>query len=169
MTRRCVYLGGSIGGLTYDEATGPRQRATELLNAIGWDTLDPCRGYEILSTLSVIEEGEQVQTLLGVTDAAITQRDRDDIRRADVMLVISGNHSSWGTAFELEFAYNLGKPIVVICDKNSPTRTHPWCRTMCSYFAETVDEAVEFIERWLDRDYKLESEKRFCRDYKENS
>ena len=157
MARRIVYLSGSIGGLSYDEAANPRNKAAKLLNAIGWDTLDPMRGYQILSTLDVIKEGEQVQNMLGVTDAAIIQRDTDDVRRSDVLLVFSGNDASWGTAFEWQMAYDLKKPIVVICDKDSPTRLHPWCRTMASYFAETIEEAVEFIDKWLDRGYQLGS------------
>jgi len=157
MTRRVIYLAGMIGGLSYEEASVNRKQATNLLLERGWDVLDPMRGYEILSTLAVIEEGDKVKSLLGgVTDTAILQRDRDDIRRADLILIESGNKASWGTAFEFEFAYSLGKPIVVICDKDSPTRNHPWCRTMSSYFAETVDEAVEFIDRWYDRGYQLQ-------------
>jgi nucleoside 2-deoxyribosyltransferase len=116
------------------------------------------RGYQILSTLERIDEGEQVQKLLGVTDTAITQRDRDDIRRSDVLLIFSGDRATWGTAFEWEMAFNLGKPIVVIAAKDNPTRKHPWCRTMCSYFAETIEEAVDFIDRWLDRGYQLDDE-----------
>lgn len=158
MARRTVYLSGSIGGLSYAEASGPRDYATSLLLKRGWDVLDPMRGYEILSTLETIEEGERVQTLLGVTDTAITQRDRDDIRRSDVLLIFSGDRATWGTAFEWEFAVALYKPVVVICAPASPTRKHPWCRTMSSYFAANVDEAVEFIDRWLDRGYRLEGE-----------
>lgn len=158
MARKVVYLCGTIGGLTYAEASDPRKYATGLLNDIGYDTLDPLRGAEILSTAlksdEEIAEGLGAQ-LIGVTAMAITQRDRDDIRRADLVLIFSGNKASWGSAFEWEFAYNLGKPIVVICDKDSPTREHPWCKTMCSYFAETIEEAVDFIDRWLDRGYQL--------------
>lgn len=156
--RRIVYLSGSIGGLSYEEASGPRDYATSLLLKRGWDVLDPMRGYQILSTLETIEEGEQVQKLLGVTDTAITQRDRDDIRRSDVLLVFSGDRATWGTAFEWEYAVGLSKPIVVICSPDSPTRKHPWCRTMCCAFVSNVDEAVDFIDRWLDRGYQLGAE-----------
>ena len=158
MARRIVYLGGTIGGLTYTEASDPRNYATNLLLKRGWDVLDPMRGYEILSTLESIEEGEQVQELLGVTDTAITQRDRDDIRRSNVLLIFSGDRATWGTAFEWEFAVTLGKPVVVICAPDSKTRHHPWCRTMASYFAADVDEAIDFIDRWLDRGYQLGDE-----------
>ena len=155
MARRTVYLAGSISGLTYEQATAARNEATQLLLDAGWDVLNPMRGYEILSTLEVIGEGESKE-LLGVTDTAITQRDRDDIRRSDVLLVFSGDNPTWGTSFEWEFAAtNLGKPVVVICSKDSPTREHPWCRVMCSGFFETVETAVDFIATWLDRGYRL--------------
>ena len=160
MARRTVYLAGTISGLTYGQASGPRDYAANLLLKRGWDVLDPMRGYQILSTLgdTPISEGQEVKSMLGITDTAITQRDRDDIRRSDVLLVFSGNAATWGTGFEWEFAFNLGKPIVIICDEDSPTRNHPWCRTMCSGFVSSVDEAVEFIDRWLDRGYQLGDE-----------
>lgn len=156
--RRTVYLSGRIGGLTYEEASKARNHAAALLLRTGWDILDPMRGYEILSTLKVIEEGSQVKSMLGVTDAAILQRDKDDVRRADVLLIFSGNQASWGTAFEWELAFELGKPIVVICDEDSPTREHPWCRQMASGFFANVEDAIEFINKWFDRGYRLEEE-----------
>lgn len=153
--RRIVYLSGAIGGLTYSQAAGPRDLAAKLLNDIGWDTLDPMRGYDILSTLDVIEEGDGAKKLLGVTDAAILQRDTDDVRRSDVVLIFSGDKPSWGTAFEWQMAYDLKKPIVVIASPTAAARSHPWCLSMASYFAETIEEAVEFIHRWLDRGYQI--------------
>lgn len=158
MARRVVYLAGSIGGLNYEQASAPRDAATNRLLKLGWDVLDPLRGYEILSTLETIEEGELVQGMLGVTDTAITQRDRDDIRRSDVLMILSGNKATWGTGFEWEFAFNLGKPVVVVCEEDSKTRIHPWCRTMCSGFFTTVEEAVDFLDKWLDRGYQLGDE-----------
>lgn len=155
--RRTTYLSGTIGGLTYEQATKDRNRATELLLAADWDILDPMRGYDILSTLEVIEEGDGAKTLLGVTDQAICQRDRDDIRRCDVLLVLTGDIPTFGTCYETEFAYGLGKPIVMVASTTAAARHHPWCRSMVSYFAETVDEAIDFIIRWYDRDYKLDS------------
>ncbi len=154
--RRVVYLGGRIANLTYEEATAARNEIKQKLAALGWDTLDPMRGKEILSSLSTMDEKKATE-LLGVTSTAIRQRDEDDVHRADVLLVLSGNTPSWGTAFEWEMAYGMKKPIVVICGKDSPTRDHPWCKIMTSYFAETSDEAVEFINKWLDRGYLLDA------------
>lgn len=154
--RRVVYLSGTIGGLTYEQATKDRNLATQLLLFADWDILDPMRGYDILSTVEVIEEGDGAKRLLGITDEAICQRDRDDIRRCDVLLVLTGDAPTWGTAFEIEFAHSLGKPIVFVASATAKSRSHPWCRSMTSYFAETVEEAVEFIVRWYDREYKLE-------------
>lgn len=152
--RRVVYLAGGISGLSYEQASSKRTLATELLTARDWDVLDPLRGKEVLSSLDTIDES-RAMTLLGTTASAITQRDRDDIRRADVVLVLTGDTPSWGTAFEWEFAYSLGKPIVVVASEDAPCRVHPWCQVMTSYFAGTVEEAVEFISTWLDRKYRL--------------
>lgn len=155
--RRVIYLSGTIANLTYDEATAKRNETTRRLTEKGWDVLDPMRGKEILSTLAIIDETKSKELLGGVTDAAIVQRDYDDVRRADAIIVLSGDKPSWGTAFEWAMAHFLfQKPVVVVASKDSPTRDHPWCKSMSSYFAETVEEAVEFIDRWLDRGYKLD-------------
>lgn len=154
--RRVVYLSGRIAGLTYTEAVAKREEATKQLNELNWDVLDPMRGKEILSTLEFIDETKSKALLGGVTDAAIVQRDFDDVRRADAIIVLSGDEPSWGTAFEWSLAhFYFQKPVVVVCAKDSPTRQHPWCLSMSSYFAETVEEAITFIDRWLDRAYRL--------------
>ena len=157
MTRRVVYLSGSIANLTYAQATEARNQTTELLLASGWDVLDPMRGKELLSTMAVIDEKHTREVLGYVNDAAILERDFDDLRRADALMVLSGDTPTWGTAFEWSIAHFLMnyKPTVVVCHEDSPTRDHPWCRSMCSYFAETVEEAVEFLNRWFNRGYKL--------------
>jgi nucleoside 2-deoxyribosyltransferase len=154
--RRTVYLAGAISGLSFKAASASRERAAERLVQAGWDVLDPLRGKEILSTLSSIDEGEACR-LLNVTPYAIVSRDRDDIRRADVVLILSADTPSYGTLFEWEFAYNCGKPIVVVASRDD-VKNHPWCQLMTTYFAKDVDDAVDFIIRWLDRGYRLPEE-----------
>lgn|SRR3990167_9266858 len=158
--RRVVYLSGNIAGRTYQEATEARNEAKRLLGVRGWDTLDPMRGKEILSTVSVIDEKVSKELLGGITDQAIIQRDFDDVRRSDALLVLSGDRASWGTAFEWSIAHFLyQKPIVVVASLDSPTRDHPWCKSMASYFAPTVEDAVDFLDRWFDRGYVLDEAK----------
>ncbi|KKT77678.1 MAG: hypothetical protein UW73_C0014G0001, partial [Microgenomates group bacterium GW2011_GWB1_44_8] len=50
--RRVVYLSGGIANLSYEEATTARNEIKEKLAARGWDSLDPMRGKEILSSLA---------------------------------------------------------------------------------------------------------------------
>lgn len=127
-----------------------------MLLARGWDVLDPLRGREVLSTLKIPMDGPETTALLGVTDAALIQRDEDDVRRADVILVLSGDHPSWGTAFEwCEAAVLYRKPVVVVGKVYSQ---HPWCRHYASYFAADVEEAVKFLDSFLDRGYRLVKE-----------
>lgn len=157
--RRVVYLSGGIANLSYEEATAARNESKAKLAERGWDSLDPMRGKEILSSLATMDE-KKASDMLGVTPTAILQRDYDDVRRADALLVLSGDRASWGTAFEWAIAhFELRKPVVVVCAKDSPTRDHPWCKQMTSYFAETVDEAIEFLDKWFDRGYSLPEEK----------
>ena len=159
--RRVVYLSGRIANCTYEQATAARNEAKAALAARGWDTLDPMRGKEILSSMKTIDE-EQASKLLGVTPTAIIQRDFDDVRRADALIVLSGSEPSWGTAFEWAIAHFLmHKPVVTVAPTSTEggrsTRAHPWCQQMTSYFAETVEEAIEFLDKWFDRGYVLDA------------
>ena len=156
--RKVCYLGGTIANLSYKDATEHRNKIKAYLAERGWDSLDPMRGKEILSSVSIIEERDAVR-LLGVTDAAIIERDYDDLRRADVLIVLSGDKASWGTAFEWSIAhFQMHKPVVVVCAEDAPIRDHPWCKLMCSGFFSTMEAAVDFIDTWLDRGYTLPDE-----------
>ena len=154
--RRIVYLAGAIANLSYEDATAARIRARQCFVDRGWDVLDPMRGKEVLSTLAFIDE-KAATRLLGVTEAAIVQRDFDDLRRADVILILSGDAPSWGTAFEWSLShFHFQKPVVVVAGLDAPVRNHPWCKVMTSAFCSSVEEAADFIDRWLDRGYSLE-------------
>jgi len=151
--RRTVYLSGTLSGRMYSAAAKERHQATILLLERGWDVLDPLRGRQILSTLTDPMDGPETTRLLGVTEAALVQRDEDDIARCDVLLVLTGNHASWGTAFEWMLAARAyHKPVVVV---GTRSKDHPWCKHYAGYFAETIEEAVEFLDTFLDRGYRL--------------
>lgn len=163
--RRVVYLSGALAGHTYQQAKTDHDKAASLLLARGWDILDPLRGREILSTLQQPMDGPETVALLGVTDAALIQRDEDDVHRADVVLILTGDYPSWGTAMEwAEAAILYHKPVVVVGTKY---KDHPWCKHYASYFAETVEDAINFLDSFLDRGYRLAEEKSDGR--KENS
>jgi len=151
--RRCVYLSGRIEALKYAEAIRDRNTATELLVARKWDVLDPCRGgVENPKDGGFLDGGMTSGQNL---DAAIIFRDLDDIRRADVVLVLTASEASWGTGMEWSYAaIALGKPVVAV-DPDRKGRNHPWLRHHCLFFADTIEEAVEWIDRFLDRGYRL--------------
>ncbi len=155
MTRRVVYLSGRIEGLSYEDATADRNKAKDILSRYAWDVLDPMRNKESLKGQGEIND--KLRSLdPSLTDAAIIFRDLDDIRRADVVIVLSGSHASWGTAMEWSYAaITLGKPVVVV-DSEGTGRKSPWCRHHAVYFADSLDEAVIWIIRYLDRGYQLE-------------
>ncbi len=155
MTRRVVYLSGRIEGLSYEEATIDRIKATDSLRNAEWDVLDPMRHKETLKGQGVIDDKLR-GTDSSLTDAAIVFRDLDDIRRADVVIVLSGSQASWGTAMEWSYAaITHGKPVVVV-DPEGTGRNSPWCRHHAVYFADNLDEAVIWIVHYLDRGYQLE-------------
>jgi nucleoside 2-deoxyribosyltransferase len=156
--RRVVYLSGRIDQLGYAEAIRERQEAAEALLMVGWDVLDPTRGG--------VEDPKTGHFLDGTMtsgqnlDAAIIFRDLDDIRRADVIMVLTASTPSWGTAMEWSYAaIALGKPVVAV-DPEHKGRQSPWCRAHCLFFADTIAEAVEWINQFLDRGYRLDDYRR---------
>lgn len=137
-----VYLSGRIDHLTYEEAVAGRRKATEMLLNAGWDVLDPMRGKEALASAPLI-------SATGLSDAAIVYRDLDDIRRADVVLVLTASEPSYGTLMEWGIAaHEFAKPVVAV-DPLQRARQSPWCRYFTLHFADSIEDAVDWISSYL--------------------
>ncbi len=148
--RRTVYLSGRIDGLHYDEAIAARGIAADMLVAGGWDILDPMRGTKTILEGKIINDDASQRP-----DSAIILRDLDDIKRCDVLLVLTADDPSYGTLMEWGWAgIALRKPIVAI-DIKKKARKSPWPRFHTMFFADTVEEGCKWIIHNLDRGYQL--------------
>lgn len=97
------YLAGAINGMSDAEANGWRGEAKALMPEVEW--LDPMRrDYRG-------REAENVED--------IVRGDLADIAACDVLLVYAVR-PSWGTAMEVVYAHQMGKHIVVVCERPSP-------------------------------------------------
>ena len=124
-----TYLCGGINGLSDFEATDWRTRAKQLLKT---ETLDPMRrDYRGM-------EDEHVQEII--------EGDVKDITDSDFLLV-NAEKPSWGTAMEVQLAYNLGRKIYAVV---SAQKVSPWLRYHTTEIFRNLNDAIDRINKESD-------------------
>lgn len=122
-----VYLCGGINGLSDQDARDWREVAKARLSYHGIESLDPMRrDYRGI-------EDQNVE--------AIVMGDVEDIRASDVVLV-NATRPSWGTAMEIVYARQFGKPIVSVV---GDARISPWLRFHSTVIVPMLEQALEAI------------------------
>lgn len=147
-----VYLAGPITSLSYRGATEWRHGFYEELKTetdgkiIG---INPMRGKEYLSHLSVINAmGNELYGNLSGGKAIVT-RDHWDVYRSDVILVnlLGANNISIGTMFEVAWAHAYKKPIIlVIEDGQENIHSHDMLFELCGYRCSSLEDAKFIIK-----------------------
>jgi nucleoside 2-deoxyribosyltransferase len=121
-----LYLCGPINGCTDTEARDWREMVKSLWPG---ETIDPMRrDYR----------GREDQN----TDA-IVELDKIDIMRSDAVIV-SYDKPSVGTSMEVIFAFERGKPIVVVAAQG--TRISPWLRYHSHHITSSYALAVNTLK-----------------------
>jgi hypothetical protein len=141
-----VYLCGSIGGRTLQDAVVWRQQATTLL-APEFNVINPLRDSQDLKQArdhsQIIEARE---TASEFTDAEVVERDLQDIRRCFLVL----RHylgPSEGSPMECAYAKMLNIPVVVSGIADS-TAVSPWLRYHSVKILPSLEEAVAYVKRY---------------------
>ncbi len=144
-----VYLAGQIAGLTYDGADDWRQVAATLLTPNGIRVFSPLRGKEFLRGAGVLEGPVDAHPLS--TAHGLTARDREDVRRADAVLMYLPNSErvSIGTMIEIGWADAWRVPVVLVTDPNSLYAVHPMVAECVSYTVPTLEQGVALIRSLL--------------------
>ena len=121
-----IYLAGPIFGCSDQDAKGWRTLAKELLGAA--NVLDPMdrdyRGIEDANVQKLVED------------------DLHDIAKCSALLV-KANEPSWGTAMELVYARQMGKPVVAF---NTNRKVSPWLRYHASVYYTLEDALIAVKE-----------------------
>jgi nucleoside 2-deoxyribosyltransferase len=121
-----LYLCGPINGCTDEEANGWRDLVKSLWPG---ETIDPMRrDYR----------GREDQCA-----DEIVEFDKIDIMRADA-LIVSYDKPSVGTSMEVLFAFERGKPIVVVAQQG--TRISPWLRYHSHHITSTYSMAINTLK-----------------------
>ena len=139
-----VYLSGRLENRTYEECLAERNKARELLEERGIKVINPLRGKDYLEgkTISRFEKPG------GMDIAEIIARDKYDLKRSDLLLILTGDEVSDGTWLEFGYAkYKLEIPVVMI----APTRIgqYGWSNHEADYIAFNLTTAEDWIAKYF--------------------
>jgi len=144
-----VYLAGPICGLYYDEATDWRQDAIKCLDSNGIDGISPMRSKEFLEGKIIDDRQEHMDSM--ATRSAITDRDRWDTLRSDIVLMnlLDEHKISIGTCIEIGQADIKRIPIIIVCQEDGIYDKHPMINHICGFKARTVEDGLDIAIRML--------------------
>jgi len=141
-----VYLAGPISGLTWEQATLWRRKATERLADVGITAFSPLRHKLYLSEETSL--GDTYPNYPLSTQRGIVCRDYRDVRETDCLIANfkDATKVSSGTVMEIAWAYAHRKPVICILDT---WHAHAMIRECVDYFAQDIDEAIHFARSIL--------------------
>jgi nucleoside 2-deoxyribosyltransferase len=139
-----VYLSGPIKGLSYNHAVEWREYAKRYLEDNNIKGVSPMRGKEYLEGTKSLDS-EKDPNVLG-SDRSLWCRDYNDVHTADVLLVNleDSNGVSIGTVFEIAWAKEMKKPVIVVMPQNN-IHNHPFIREATSLFFTDLDDALAYV------------------------
>lgn len=143
-----IYLAGPITGLNWEQATKWRTDLTERFKdastgRINYITLSPLRGKEYLKQEKNIKDSYANYVMS--TPKSITERDLNDVRRSDLIIVnfLGATKVSIGTVFEIGAARALNIPIILIIEDPIIFDLNSELVSVSNYTAETL----EYVKR----------------------
>lgn len=137
-----VYLAGRIANLSYDEAMASRDEVAKKLNKAGIKCRTPMRGKQHLKGSNKIT-GDAFKNGLSIQE--VIQRDLNDLREVDAILVLTGDNASWGTAGEFYYStWITHTPTLVIAENH----VGGWMEYYATRIVANVDEAIEVLKHW---------------------
>lgn len=157
-----VYLAGPITGLTYGESTDWRVYAKQKLSqrvvetsqqregvATGIHGYSPMRGKDYLHEVGRITNKPYDDYVLS-TGRGITERDRWDVRTADIVLAnfLGAEAISVGTVIELGWADAFRTPVAVAMEKGN-VHEHAILDELYGWRSDSLDEAIEVVKAVL--------------------
>lgn len=148
-----VYLAGPISGLNYKGCTGWRDYAQQSLIDVDIQAFSPLRAKSYLSKLATISatgEGYAHMSVMS-NQQAVVSRDFFDCKRCDVLLVnlLDATSVSIGTMFELAWAYQQQKPIVVAIEPSGNPHEHTFVRQAIGFRLDNLESAIATVKSIL--------------------
>lgn len=142
-----IYLAGSISGLSYDAVVGYFLETKKELEDAGYRVLHPMTGKAYLrNELEFRAEGYQNPVS---TNRAICGRDHWMVQTSDIIyvnLLRCGERVSIGSMFEVAWAHEMGKHIIVAMQPDNIHR-HAFLLDAADIVFETHAEVMEYLEK----------------------
>ena len=147
MENMLVYLCGPISGTTYDECVDWRDEICNRFKTseCGIEGITPMRGKSFLKKEKTIKDAYDDNS--HCDKHAIFLRDKFDCLRSDIVLAnfLGAKNASIGSMFELAWAYQAGKFIVVVLEEKNNPHIHAFVRESAAQIFHDLDEAVDYI------------------------
>jgi hypothetical protein len=143
-----LYMAGGITGISYGGSTDWRKHVADRLPPY-IKPISPMRGKEYLAAEKSIKGSYEDNPLS--SGRGIMCRDINDVRRCDLVLAnfLGAEKPSFGTVIEISIAYALGKPIIIVIEKEGNLHNHPMILQTAGFIVSSLDEAIELAIKVL--------------------
>lgn len=157
MVSKTVYLAGPISGLTYDEATGWRHAAQEVLAKSGIKAISPLsaavhlRNHKGLLTDCEIVPGLECVVQAMSTPTGVVTRDKFYCLNTDVMILnlLGSKRVSIGSMVEVGWANARNIPIVLVMEETGNFHEHAFVTECCQFRTTNVSDALHIVKAIL--------------------
>jgi len=144
-------------GLTYEEMTGWRNKASKRLKKAGWNVLSPVVGQltgknaQPKGTINTDSEragpGQEERRPIGRVSSAFVSQDHLYVQKTDAVLayLLNAPKVSIGTIWEMAWADAARKLLVTVVEPGG-AHDHAFVRRRSNVFVPTLEEALEYLE-----------------------
>lgn len=146
MSRRSVYLAGPILGCFKGEANDWRHYVSDRLMAHNIIGISPLRCEPLIGDFYGSPGDDYKDERFG-TSRAITSKNMFDTKACDLVLAYlptppAGRHQSYGTIGEINWAFALGKPAIVVTD-DPEISGHPVLAGVAGWLLDDLEEGID--------------------------
>lgn len=132
------YVAGTLGDREKKDIVAERKAIVEPLRKAGWQVYDPFEN----------EQGERDKVVPGNlpvdTMKKYVNKDLRHVRKADVLIVTTGDKPTDGTWTEKTTAYNQGSIVVLIAPMRRAMKRVSFSNVLSHYLAEDAEDAVKW-------------------------
>jgi nucleoside 2-deoxyribosyltransferase len=134
--KKKVFISGPILGM--ETSQGYRGTITEICKRLGLDVIDPWNREKSLY------KGDDQWWWPNVPAAGFVQRDLEDAKRCDIMIVYLPKLSA-GACMELFYAKRNGKKVIVVSKMKSLS---PWIKIHSDIIIENLDDLEDCLNKF---------------------
>lgn len=135
-----IYLAGAMSGLTLKEQLEWRKEFISLVQK-SYGYINPRKIARFFNP----PEYYNYENKLHKSEREVFEFDLYNLRQSDIVVVNFNNPNSIGTAMELMYAKQLGKPVVGI-STGSGNNLHPWLIECTTRMCTSLKEATQYVE-----------------------